>query len=225
MGRGTERRIAAGGGRLKGVVLISGRGSNMRSIVEAGTGLDVRAVISNRPGAKGLEWAASHRIDTKVVDHKAFPTRDAFDAELARAIDGYGPDLIVLAGFMRILTNGFIARYPRRILNIHPSLLPSFPGLHTHARALEAGVKVHGATVHVVTPALDNGPIVVQGVVPVLAGDNEELLAARVLEVEHRIYPEAIRWFVEGKVDFAGDVVQVRGSSISADSLVSPRNA
>lgn len=197
----------------------------MRSIVEAGTGLDVRAVISNRPGAQGLEWAASRRIETKVVDHKAFPTREAFDSELARAIDGYEPHLVVLAGFMRILTDGFIARYPRRILNIHPSLLPSFPGLHTHARALAAGVKVHGATVHVVTPALDNGPIVVQGVVPVLAGDDEELLAARVLEVEHRIYPDAIRWFVEGKVEFAGDVVQVRGSGVSSDFLVSPRKA
>ncbi|HLX21959.1 MAG TPA: phosphoribosylglycinamide formyltransferase [Usitatibacter sp.] len=208
---------------MKGVILISGRGSNMRSIVEAGTGLDVRAVISNRPGAQGLEWAASRDIDTRVVDHKAFPTREAFDAELARAIDACAPDLIVLAGFMRILTDGFIARYPRRILNIHPSLLPSFPGLHTHARALAAGVKVHGATVHVVTPTLDNGPIVVQGVVPVLASDTEELLAARVLEVEHRIYPEAIRWFVQGKVEFAGDIVRMRDPGVSSDSLISPR--
>jgi phosphoribosylglycinamide formyltransferase-1 len=197
----------------------------MRSIVEAGTGLDVRAVISNRPDAGGLEWAAARRIETRVVDHKAFPTRDAFDAELARAIDAHSPDLIMLAGFMRILTDGFIARYPRRILNIHPSLLPSFPGLRTHARALEAGVKVHGATVHVVTPALDNGPIVVQGAVPVLAGDTEELLAARVLEVEHRIYPEAIRWFVAGKIQFAGDVVQVGGTGVSSDCLISPRKA
>jgi len=195
----------------------------MRSIVEAGTGLDVRAVISNRPGAQGLEWAAARGIATKVVDHKAFATREAFDAELARAIDGHGADLIVLAGFMRILTDGFISRYPRRIVNIHPSLLPSFPGLHTHARALQAGVKVHGATVHVVTPALDNGPIVVQGVVPVMPGDTEERLAARVLEVEHRIYPEAVRWFVEGRVEFAGDVVRVRDSGVSTDYLISPR--
>jgi len=195
----------------------------MRSIVEAGTGLDVRAVISNRPGAQGLEWAAARGIATKVVDHKAFATREAFDAELARAIDGHGADLVVLAGFMRILTDGFISRYPRRIVNIHPSLLPSFPGLHTHARALQAGVKVHGATVHVVTPALDNGPIVVQGVVPVMPGDSEERLAARVLEVEHRIYPEAVRWFVEGRVEFAGDVVRVRDSGVSTDYLISPR--
>jgi len=195
----------------------------MRSIVEAGTGLDVRAVISNRPDAPGLEWAASRGLAVKVVDHKAFPTREAFDAELARATDGYGAELVVLAGFMRILTDGFISRYPRRIVNIHPSLLPSFPGLHTHARALEAGVKVHGATVHVVTPALDNGPIVVQGVVPVMPGDTEERLAGRVLEVEHRIYPEAVRWFVEGKVEFSGDVVRVRDSGVSTDYLVSPR--
>ena len=205
------------------VVLISGRGSNMRALVEAG--IPVAAVISNRPGAAGLEWAASRGIPTQVVDHKLHPAREAFDAELASAIDSYQAELVVLAGFMRILTEGFIARYPRRIVNIHPSLLPSFPGLHTHARALEAGVKVHGATVHVVTPALDNGPIVVQGVVPVIAGDTEERLAARVLEVEHRIYPEAVRWFVEGRVEFSGDVVRVRGSGVSTDYLISPRNA
>ncbi len=174
----------------------------MRSIVEADTGLDVRAVISNRPGAKGLEWAAARGIETKVVDHKGFASREAFDAELARVIDGHTPDLIVLAGFMRILTDGFIAHYPRRIVNIHPSLLPLFTGLDTHARALAAGVKVHGATVHVVTPALDGGPIVAQGVVPVMPGDDEDRLAARVLEVEHRIYPQAVRWFVEGRIDF-----------------------
>jgi phosphoribosylglycinamide formyltransferase 1 len=194
----------------------------MRSIVEAGTGLDVRAVISNRPGAAGLEWAAERGIETKAVDHKGFATREAFDAQLALVIDGYNPDLIILAGFMRILTDGFTARYPRRIVNIHPSLLPSFPGLHTHARALQAGVKVHGATVHVVTAALDNGPIVIQGVVPVMPGDDEDRLAARVLEVEHRIYPQAVRWFVEGRIEFQGDVVQVRDSGVSSDYLISP---
>ncbi len=197
----------------------------MRSIVEADTGLDVRAVISNRPGAKGLEWAAARGIETKVVDHKGFASREAFDAELARVIDGHTPDLIVLAGFMRILTDGFIAHYPRRIVNIHPSLLPLFTGLDTHARALAAGVKVHGATVHVVTPALDGGPIVAQGVVPVMPGDDEDRLAARVLEVEHRIYPQAVRWFVEGRIDFEGDVVRVRDSGVSSDYLTSPRNA
>jgi phosphoribosylglycinamide formyltransferase-1 len=196
----------------------------MRSIVEAGTGLEVRRVISNRPDAAGLEWAARHGLQTKVVDHKSFATREAFDAAIAGVIGADQPDLILLAGFMRIFTEGFIARFPRRILNIHPSLLPSFPGLHTHRQALAAGVKVHGATVHVVTPALDNGPIVIQGAVPVAAGDSEESLAARVLEVEHRIYPQAVRWFVEGRVEFEADVVRVAGSGVSSDYMVSPRN-
>jgi phosphoribosylglycinamide formyltransferase-1 len=197
----------------------------MRSIVEAGTGLEVRRVISNRPDAAGLEWAGGHGLQTKVVDHKSFAARESFEAALAEQVDQDRPDLILLAGFMRIFTPGFIARYPRRILNIHPSLLPSFPGLHTHRQALAAGVKVHGATVHVVTPALDNGPVVIQGAVPVLAGDSEESLAARVLEVEHRIYPQAVRWFVEGRIDFAGDVVRVSGSGVSSDYMISPRNS
>ena len=159
------------------------------------------------------------------MDHAGFASREAFDAALARAIDAYGPDLVLLAGFMRILTDGFIARYDRRLLNIHPSLLPAFPGLHTHRRALEAGVKVHGATVHLVTPALDDGPIITQGVVPVLADDTEESLAARVLDVEHRIYPQAVRWLAEGRIEFvAGGVVQVRGAGVSTDTMVSPRN-
>ena len=196
-----------------GVILISGRGSNMRSIVEARTGLQVKAVISNRPEAQGLEWARSRGIPAITVDHKAHATREAFDAALADEIDRHAPDLILLAGFMRILTPVFMARYPRRILNIHPSLLPSFPGLHTHRRALDAGVKLHGCTVHVVTSALDAGPIVAQAAVPVLAGDTEESLAARVLEAEHRIYPQVVRWFLEGKVEFLpGDIVQVRDS-------------
>jgi phosphoribosylglycinamide formyltransferase-1 len=197
----------------------------MRSIVEARTGLDVRAVISNRPDAAGLEWAASQGIETKVVDHKRHATRDAFDAALGDALAEYDPDLVLLAGFMRIFTEGFIARFPRRILNIHPSLLPAFPGLHTHRQALAAGVKLHGATVHVVTPALDNGPIVVQGAVPVLDADTEESLAERVLQVEHRIYPQAVRWFVEGKIEFsAAGGVQVRGTGAASDHMVSPRN-
>ena len=197
----------------------------MRSIVEARTGLEVKAVISNRPGAQGLEWAAAQGIPTRVVDHKAFPTREAFDAALGEAVGAARPDLVILAGFMRILTPGFIARFPRRILNIHPSLLPSFPGLHTHRRALEAGVKVHGCTVHVVTPSLDSGPIVAQAAVPVLPGDTEEGLADRVLQAEHRIYPQAVRWFLEERVEFLpGDVVQVRGSGVSTDCVVSPRD-
>ena len=197
----------------------------MRSIVEAGTGLDVRAVISNRPGAKGLEWAGSRGIETRVVDHTAHGSREGFDAALAQAIDAYQPQLVVLAGFMRILGEGFIGRYPRRVLNIHPSLLPAFPGLHTHRRALEAGVKLHGATVHVVTGQLDGGPIVVQGAVPVAAGDTEESLAARVLEVEHRIYPQAVRWFVEGRIEFDGiGRVQVRGAGAGKEQLIAPGN-
>jgi phosphoribosylglycinamide formyltransferase-1 len=197
----------------------------MRSIVEAKTGLEVAAVISNRPEAQGLEWARSQGLATEVLDHKAYATREAFDSELAERIAGHRPELILLAGFMRIFTEGFIRRFPRRILNIHPSLLPAFPGLHTHRQALAAGVKIHGATVHVVTPALDNGPIVIQGAVPVSAGDDEERLAARVLEIEHRIYPQAVRWFVEGRVEFmAGDVVRVRGTDVSRDRMVSPGN-
>jgi phosphoribosylglycinamide formyltransferase-1 len=198
----------------------------MRSIVEAATGLQVKAVISNRPDAKGLEWAAAQGLATEVVDHKTHATRAAFDAALAERIEARNPDLILLAGFMRIFGAPFIQRFPRRILNIHPSLLPAFPGLHTHRQALASGVKVHGATVHVVTPALDNGPIVIQGVVPVMPDDTEESLAARVLAVEHRIYPQAVRWFLEDRVEFlAGDVVRIRGSGVGSDSMVSPREA
>jgi phosphoribosylglycinamide formyltransferase-1 len=208
-----------------GVVLISGRGSNMRSLVEAGTGLDIRAVISNRPEAAGLAWARDRGLATRVVDHKEFGTREAFDAALGSAIEDTGAELVLLAGFMRILTPAFIARFPNRMLNIHPSLLPAFPGLHTHRRALAAGVKLHGCTVHVVTPALDSGPIVIQAAVPVVAGDDEESLAARVLAAEHRIYPQAVRWLVEGRIEFLpGGVVQVQRSGVSSDCIVSPRD-
>jgi len=208
-----------------GVILISGRGSNLRSLVEAGTGLEVKAVISNRPDAAGLGWARSRGLATVSLDHRAFATREAFDDRLAEEIEARGPDLILLAGFMRILTPGFIARYPRRILNIHPSLLPAFPGLHTHRRALEAGVKLHGCTVHVVTPALDSGPIVVQAAVPVMPGDTEESLAARVLAAEHRIYPQAVRWFLEDRIEFLeGDVIRVRGAGVAGDCAIAPRD-
>jgi phosphoribosylglycinamide formyltransferase-1 len=209
--------------RKSAVVLISGRGSNMQAIVAAGTGLDIRAVISSRPDARGLDWARAEGFATHALDHRAFADRDGFDAALAELIDQYDPGLIVLAGFMRILGDAFIRRYERRVLNIHPSLLPAFPGLHTHARALEAGVKVHGATVHFVTPALDSGPIVIQGVVPVMPDDTEESLAARVLQVEHRIYPQAVRWWVEGKIELsAAGVVSVRGMGVGNDSMISP---
>ena len=194
-----------------GVILISGRGSNMRSIVEARTGLEVKAVISNRPDAEGLAWARAQGLPAIALDHKAHGSREAFDSELAATIEALAPDLVLLAGFMRILTPEFIARFPRRILNIHPSLLPAFPGLHTHRRALEAGVKLHGCTVHLVTPELDAGPIVAQAAVPVLRGDTEETLAARVLAAEHQVYPQVVRWFLEDRVEFLpGDIVQVR---------------
>ena len=208
------------------VILISGRGSNMQALVEAKLPLEVRAVISNRGDAQGLEWARSRGLATHIVEHKAYPTREAFDRTLGERIAALAPDLILLAGFMRIFSEDFIRRFPRRILNIHPSLLPAFPGLHTHARALAAGVKLHGATVHVVTPSLDNGPIVIQAAVPVVPGDTEASLAERVLAVEHRIYPQAVRWFVEGRVEFAAeDVVQVRGSGVSSDWMISPRDS
>jgi phosphoribosylglycinamide formyltransferase-1 len=184
------------------VILISGRGSNMEASCrpappKPGTRASRRWSAIGRM-RRGLSSLASRGIPTAVVDHMAYPTRDAFDAELARVVDAYAPDVIVLAGFMRILTPDFVQRYAGRLLNVHPSLLPAFPGLHTHRRAIEAGCKVAGATVHVVTPALDHGPIVIQALVPVLPGDTESTLAARVLAREHVIYPRAVRWMVEG---------------------------
>lgn len=192
------------------VILISGRGSNMEAILRAvgeGLPLDVRAVISNRPEAVGLTTAAAAGVATRTLDHRAYPSREAFDQALAETIDGFAPDYLVLAGFMRVLTDGFIQRYAGRIINIHPSLLPSFPGLHTHRAALVAGVKIHGATVHFVTPALDSGPIILQAAVPVLDGDTEASLAARVLKEEHRIYPEALRLLATDQLHVAASGV------------------
>ncbi len=193
------------------VILISGRGSNMEAIVqrcaEQGWPAQVVAVIANRPQAGGLAWAAARGMATQVVDHQAYAAREDFDDALAAAIDAHRPDLVVLAGFMRVLGAGFVQHYAGRLLNIHPSLLPAFPGLHTHRRALEAGCKAVGATVHFVTPELDHGPIVMQSVVPVRPGDDEQHLAARVLATEHVIYPQAVRWFVEGKLKVAGGIV------------------
>jgi phosphoribosylglycinamide formyltransferase-1 len=196
------------------VILISGRGSNMEAIVQRAAEqqwpADVVAVVANRPDAKGLDFARARGIATAVVNHKAFASREAFDAALAAAIDGFAPDLVVLAGFMRILGEAFVRRYEGRLLNIHPSLLPAFPGLHTHRRALQAGCKLVGATVHFVTPELDHGPIVMQSAVPVLPGDDEDTLAARVLATEHVIYPLSVRWFVEGKLQLVDGVVAQR---------------
>jgi len=169
----------------------------------------IAAVISNRPDAAGLKFAASHGIAAAVVDHKAFPDRDSFDAALAQVIDGFSPDLVVLAGFMRILTPGFVKRYAGRMLNIHPSLLPCFPGLHTHEAALAMGVKVHGATVHFVTADLDHGPIVLQAIIDVRQDDTPDSLAGRLLAQEHTIYPRAVRWFVEGRLSIEDGVVRV----------------
>jgi phosphoribosylglycinamide formyltransferase 1 len=191
------------------VILISGRGSNMEAIVKACAQEQwparVAAVVSNKASASGLQFAAEQGLATAVVDHKAFDSREAFDAELARVIDGFQPNVVVLAGFMRILTEGFVRHYEGRLLNVHPSLLPAFPGLHTHQRAIEAGCQVAGATVHLVTPELDHGPIIAQAVVPVLPDDTEDTLAARVLVQEHRMYPQAVRWFVEGRVHMGAD--------------------
>ena len=191
------------------VVLISGRGSNMQAMVEAD--LPVAAVISNRADAAGLAYAAGRGIATAVVAHRDFTTREAFDTALAQVIDGFHPDLVALAGFMRILTAGFVRQYDGRLLNIHPSLLPAFPGLDTHARALAAGVKLHGCSVHFVTAELDHGPIVMQAAVPVHVDDDEATLAARVLLQEHRIYPQAARWFLEGNLVIENGLVRVRG--------------
>lgn len=192
------------------VVLISGRGSNLQAMLEAG--IPVSAVISNRADAAGLRFAALRGIHTAVVEHARYPTREAFDAALAEEIDRHAPRLVALAGFMRVLTPAFVARYAGRLVNIHPSLLPAFPGLDTHARALAAGAKQHGCTVHFVTERLDHGPIIAQASVPVLADDTPDSLAARVLAEEHVLYPRAIRWFLEGRLVIEGERVRVKGN-------------
>ncbi|HZR67856.1 MAG TPA: phosphoribosylglycinamide formyltransferase [Burkholderiales bacterium] len=194
------------------VVVISGRGSNMEALVRADLPARIAAVVSNRPEAAGLRFAAERGIPTQVVDHERYPSRDAFEAALAQALERHEPDLVALAGFMRVLGGDVVGRYEGRMLNIHPSLLPSFQGLHTHARALEQGVKVHGCTVHFVTPALDHGPIVIQAAVPVRPGDDEAALAARVLRQEHVIYPRAVRWFLEGRLVIEHGAVRLAGS-------------
>ena len=200
------------------VVLISGRGSNMEALMDAG--IPVSAVISNRADAKGLAIAAARGVPASAVEHKGFPSRAEFDAALAQEIDRFSPRLVALAGFMRVLTPGFVERYAGRLMNIHPSLLPDFPGLDTHARALAAGVKEHGCTVHFVTAQLDHGPIVIQARVPVREGDTPEALAARVLRQEHVIYPRAVRWFLDGKLVIRDGRVHVKGND--AQVIASP---
>jgi phosphoribosylglycinamide formyltransferase-1 len=192
------------------VILISGRGSNMQALIEAG--LPVSAVISNRADAAGLDFARKRNIRTAVVEHRAFADRAAFESALAREIDAFSPRLVALAGFMRVLTPAFVRRFEGRMLNIHPSLLPSFPGLETHERALAAGVKLHGCTVHFVTAELDAGPIVIQAALPVRPAEDVQALAARVLQQEHVIYPRAVRWFLDGRLAVEAGVVRVKGS-------------
>jgi phosphoribosylglycinamide formyltransferase 1 len=191
------------------VVLISGRGSNMRALSEAR--LPIAAVIANRADAEGLGYARDRGIATAVVEHRSFAERAQFEAALEREIARFQPRLVALAGFMRVLTPAFVARYRERMLNIHPSLLPAFPGLDTHARALAAGVKLHGCTVHFVTAELDGGPIVIQAALAVRSGERAGELAARVLAQEHVIYPRAVRWFLEDRLLIEGSVVKVKG--------------
>ena len=179
----------------------------VRACATEGWAARVAAVIANRADAAGLEFARQHGIATAVVDHTAFDSRDAFDAALAAAVEAHAPDVVALAGFMRILTDGFVERFAGRLVNVHPSLLPAFTGLHTHRRAIDAGCKLAGATVHFVTPVLDHGPIIAQAVVPVLPGDTPEVLSARVLEREHVLYPRAVRWLVHGLLRTSGGIV------------------
>lgn len=187
------------------VILISGRGSNMDALLDARLPGQCVGVISNRPDAAGLGVAAQRGVATHTLDHRSFACRDDFDAALADLIDGLQPDMVLLAGFMRILTSAFVERFAGRLINIHPSLLPAFPGVRTHEQALAAGVRVHGCTVHFVTPALDGGPIIAQVAVPVHAGDDAGTLAQRVLNQEHRLYPAVARWFLAGKLRLAAD--------------------
>src|SRR5258706_11634590 len=194
------------------VLLISGGGRNMEAIVGAGLPAKVAAVISNRADAAGLKFAAQSGIAVQVVDEREFSSRGAFDAALEAVIERHSPDLLALAGFMRVLGGDFVRHYSGRMVNIHPSLLPAFPGLHTHRRALQEGVKVHGCTVHFVTPQVHHGPIIAQAVVPVRPGDTKTTLAARVLRQEHRVYPLAIRWFVEGRLAVENGIVRVNAS-------------
>ena len=210
-------------------VLISGRGSNLEAILHAqraqewekSLGARVAAVVSNRPDVRGLAIARAHGVDAQVLDHADFSTRSGFDAALSALVDRYEPVLLVLAGFMRVLTPEFVARYPGRLINIHPSLLPAFTGLHTHARAIEMGVRIHGTTVHFVSGELDAGPIIAQSALAVVPGETEAALAARVLALEHELLPRCIRWILEGRVRLDGG--RVATGDLQADQLLTVR--
>ena len=205
------------------VILISGRGSNMQALLNADLNVDRMVVISNNPRAEGLQIAQQQGVETCVVDHRDFKDRQGFDEVLAEKIAEFQPKLVALAGFMRILSDNFVRRYQDRLINIHPSLLPAFPGLATHARALHEGVKIHGCTVHFVTPQLDHGPIIIQAAVAVLPEDTEASLANRVLQQEHRIFPQAVRWFMNDQVKVTGGAVQIAAhTSVSQITLYSP---
>jgi len=212
---------------IRVVILISGRGSNMASLLAASDSgalpATIVGVIANRPGAQGLLTAAARGVPTRIVDHRLFAERERFDNALAAAIDVFAPDLVVLAGFMRILGAGFVRRFEGRLINIHPSLLPAFPGLHTHRRALSEGVRIHGCTVHFVTADLDHGPVIIQAAVPVLDGDDEDTLAARVLAQEHVVYPQAVRWFAEGRLRLHAGRVLLASPPNGAGVLIAPQ--
>lgn len=212
--------------RLKVAVLISGRGSNLQALIDACAGRDFPAaislVIANRADAAGLSRAATAGIATQVIPHRDYASREAFDAALTMALDAAGVELICLAGFMRLLTPGFVARWRDRLINIHPSLLPAFPGLDTHQRALDAGVRFTGCTVHFVRAEMDNGPIIVQAAVPVEPDDDAETLAARVLEAEHKAYPLALRLIGEGRVKVVGERTEIAGSACAGPFLLNP---
>ena len=214
--------------RLKLGVLISGRGSNMAALIgataEPGFPAEIVLVIANRADAGGLETAREAGLATAVIDHKAFSGREPFEAAMDEALDAAGVELVCLAGFMRLLTAGFVERRVGRMINIHPSLLPAFKGLHVQRQALAAGVRIAGCTVHFVTPDMDSGPILVQAAVPVLPGDDEDSLAARILKAEHRCYPHAVRLIAEGRVRLEGDLARIDASSDSTEMLISPLN-
>ncbi len=207
-------------------ILISGRGSNMMALVEAARADDypaeVVSVISNRPEAAGVEWARAQGIATRVIDHKSFESRPAFESALHAALEESGAELVACAGFMRIMTENFVARWDGRMINIHPSLLPAFKGLDTHARAIAAGARIAGCSVHYVTPDLDSGPIIAQGAVPVLADDTPETLAARVLNVEHRIYPAALALVASGGAPLSDGRVALNADTDAGEILISP---